>query len=379
MSKPAASLAIFRAGTHTASDGKKYTFSESDLQAIASGYSPAISEAPLVVGHPKTDDPAYGWAESLEVRDSVLWAAPQQVEPQFAEMVNKGLFKKISASVYLPDTPGNPTPGKPYLRHIGFLGAQPPAVKGLPSAQFADGDGALEFAQPLSGLGWALTDILQRLRDYFVERDGAEAADRVIPQWQIRSIDEYTSNDSRDALSPASYAAPTHDTPEFTMSEQNNAAQFAEREQQLNTQAQQLEERERALQQRETQARRDDAAEFAEGLVKDGKLLPRHQAPVVELLLALPTGAPLNFAEGDQQVQKPADTVLRELLSSLPKQVDFSEKSGGGDGVTGAVNFAAPSGSVVDGSRMELHNKAVAYQQQHAGVDYLAAVKAVGG
>ena len=37
--------------------------------------------------------------------------------------------------------------------------------------------------------------------------------------------------------------------------------------------------------------------------------------------------APLNFAEGDNQVSKPAATVLREFLAGLPKPVDFSEKS----------------------------------------------------
>ena len=74
-----------------------------------------------------------------------------------------------------------------------------------------------------------------------------------------------------------------------------------------------------------------EAAEFAEGLVASGQLLPRQKARVVSLLLNLPTDTPLEFAEGEQTISEPADKLLRGLLSDLPKQVDFAEKSGGGD------------------------------------------------
>ena len=65
MNKPAAALHIFRAGTHVAADGKSYSFSEADVADLAASYDPQLSRAPLVVGHPKTDDPAYGWTGSL--------------------------------------------------------------------------------------------------------------------------------------------------------------------------------------------------------------------------------------------------------------------------------------------------------------------------
>ena len=65
--------------------------------------------------------------------------------PQFTDWVAAGRYKKRSASFYTADHPSNPTPGKPYLRHVGFLGAQPPAVKGL--ADFAGTDEPVyEFA-----------------------------------------------------------------------------------------------------------------------------------------------------------------------------------------------------------------------------------------
>ncbi|MBF0186018.1 MAG: hypothetical protein HQM06_16735, partial [Magnetococcales bacterium] len=60
-----------------------------------------------------------------------------------------GRFKKISASFYPPDSPNNPTPGLFALRHIAFLGAQPPAIKGLPDAKFADDGPHIEFQEEI--------------------------------------------------------------------------------------------------------------------------------------------------------------------------------------------------------------------------------------
>lgn len=381
-----ASLQIFKAGTHIAEDGRTLTFSEADVRQIADSYDPALHEAPIVVGHPTTDAPAYGWGKALSARNGVLFAEPQQVDADFAGMVNAGRFKKISASIFMPDTPGNPTPGKFYLRHIGFLGAQPPAVKGLKSAAFAeDGAGAACFAMPLSSLGWTLTDLFQRFRDWLIDSDGLETADQVIPQWQIRSIDEATrerpvdGNTGEPALSYAEqpHAQTTRET--NPMSDNNQAAAFAEQKQQLDARASDLDARQRTLDEREKLAKRADAAAFAEGLVKEGKLLPRNQAPIVELLLALPAeSAPLNFAEGDSQVSKPAATVLREFLAGLPKAVDFSEKSH--DDATGLpASFAAPPGVTVDAGRAETYAKAKAWQQQHPNASWTDAVAAVGG
>ena len=141
------SLAIFKPGRHTAVNGKVIEFSDAQLKASAEAYKPELHEAPLVVGHPKTDDPAYGWAKALSFSGGVLNAEPHQVDGQFESMVNAGRFKKISASFYEPNAPGNPVPGVYYLRHIGFLGARAPSVHGLKNASFAaDEKGIVEFS-----------------------------------------------------------------------------------------------------------------------------------------------------------------------------------------------------------------------------------------
>lgn len=150
---PNAPLQIFRPGRHTAMGGQVISFSEADLQATVAAYDPAKHEAPLVVGHPRHDLPAYGWVQALAFSEGGLDATPAQVNTDFADMVAAGAFKKISASFYLPDAANNPVPGVYYLRHVGFLGAQAPAVKGLRSPAFADAEeGVVTFGEqsPLS-------------------------------------------------------------------------------------------------------------------------------------------------------------------------------------------------------------------------------------
>ena len=121
---------ILKTGKFLSSNGQEKEFSQTDLENIASSYDPSVSEAPLVIGHPKTNDPAYGWIENLKVIGDRLIAKAKQVVPEFLEAVKNGLFKKRSVSLTQD--------GK--LRHVGFLGAELPAVKGLADLSFSENE-----------------------------------------------------------------------------------------------------------------------------------------------------------------------------------------------------------------------------------------------
>ena len=183
-------ITIFRAGRHTAMSGASLDFSAADLEATVSGYDPALHEAPLVIGHPRDNAPAYGWIGSLTLAGRELLATPRQVNPEFAEAVNAGRFKKVSASFYRPDAPHNPLPGVYYLRHVGFLGAQPPAVKGLGDARFADGeDGVvtIEFGEP--GIALDFARFVRRLREFVIDKFSLADADRVVPEYMAEQLE----------------------------------------------------------------------------------------------------------------------------------------------------------------------------------------------
>ena len=121
---------IFRTGTHTSNNGITKSYSLSDLNSIADSYNPLILEAPIVLGHPKSNSPAFGWIESLKVVGDRLIAKAKDVVPEFLDAVRNGLFKKRSVSL---DKDGK-------LRHVGFLGASIPAVQGLADIQFSEED-----------------------------------------------------------------------------------------------------------------------------------------------------------------------------------------------------------------------------------------------
>lgn len=131
-------LHIFKTGKHTDAKGSVFEFSDAQLQGLADNYNKELHQAPLVVGHPKDNHPAYGWVTGLEFSDGNLYAAIDELDTEFKEIIKQGRYKKVSASFYLPNSAHNPKPGDYYLRHIGFLGAMPPAIKGLKEPVFND-------------------------------------------------------------------------------------------------------------------------------------------------------------------------------------------------------------------------------------------------
>ncbi len=121
-------IEIFKIGIHTDSEGRVREWTDKDLDEIASSYNPAVHEAPIVIGHPKEDSPAYGWVGSLKTDAGKLLMKPSQLIEEFKDWVKRGLYKKVSIALY-PDLG---------LRHVGFLGATPPAIKGLRQATFSE-------------------------------------------------------------------------------------------------------------------------------------------------------------------------------------------------------------------------------------------------
>lgn len=313
-------IEIFRAGRHVSAAGEMLAFSEQDLQAAAAAYDPAKHEAPIVIGHPAHDAPAYGWVQSLLAEDGRLRATPRQLDPAFVEAVQAGRWKKISAAFYRPGSPGNPVPDVWYLRHVGFLGAQPPAVKGLAPVELAeDEDGVVLFAEP-ARLGWLLRSIgsmFRGLRDQIVADKGVDEAERLLPNWQIENL----IAEAADLDDAPAYTAPEK---EDIVTTTNDAAALASQQAALDEERKKLEAERAALAAEKTKARQEAATAFAENLV--GRLTPA-QVPVAAAVLAalegLEDAQPVAFGESGEA--KPLAAHFRELLQALPQQVEFRE------------------------------------------------------
>jgi len=274
-------IEIFRAGTHVSDEGETYVFTAQDLADIAASYKPELKEAPLTVGHPESDRPAYGWVESVSVDGDVLLMTTRQVEAQFAQMVADGRFKKRSACFYPPNSPNNPTRGKWYLRHVAFLGAQPPAVAGLKDIQFQDGEDAVRFSDFCDGgkkppTPLAEIDMSKELQEQ-LEAARAEAEKAKAEAEQARKEAE---------------------------AERAKSVAFAE------------------------QARADRKAgfvAFAEAQIDAGKLLPKDKEMAVNTLQVLADVKPVQFSEGDTTRTVSHAQWLQELISNGPTKVAFGE------------------------------------------------------
>ena len=317
-------IEIFRTGRHTAMGGQSLSFTEADLVASAAAYDPALHEAPIVVGHPATDAPAYGWIGGLSVAGDRLQAAPRQVDADFAELVKAGRFKRVSASFYAPDSPNNPKPGVFYLRHVGFLGAQPPAVKGLKAVSFAAAEeGIVEFAD-----GWAtgiVARLLRGMREAWIGRFGQEDADRVLPTWELDQLAAQAVMDQTREV-PQSAPAYSEETPQ--VSTQNGGGAPSPREAELQAENERLRAQTAAFAEAEAGRRRAEDGALLECLEREGRLLPANRALAAGLLAQLDGGEAVSFAEG-RAAELPRDA-LRALLAAQPVAVDFTERAGGG-------------------------------------------------
>lgn len=131
-------IAIARTGTFTDKRGTPHCFTASRLDDIAASYDPTKAEAPLVLGHPEDNQPAYGWVSRLFRHGQKLFAQLSQVSDNVRESVRRGQYRYVSMALQ-PD-------GKT-LRHVGLLGAVPPAITGLGRVEMSsDGDMIINFA-----------------------------------------------------------------------------------------------------------------------------------------------------------------------------------------------------------------------------------------
>jgi hypothetical protein len=335
-------IEIAKPGEAIATSGTRFEFTPEILADLAESYDPALFAAPIVVGHPKLNAPAFGTIGQVVYHPDRQRAEahPSEVFPDFAEAVRNKLYRSVSLSMYLPDSPGNPKPGHHYLRHVGFLGAHPPAIKGLAAVQFGEAEaGVLEFGD------WQTFNILRgvlgflgRVRDWVLDERGQETADKLIPRddldWLNRGLAEAEARemyeDKPEGTSSMNYAENTVGTTT------DQTADFAEREAALTAQAADLAAREQRLRDQEQAAEHRRCLDFAESI--KAKILPRNVQGLAAYLATTPSHTVLEFGEGEAAVKTNGREWLMGMLKELPDQVDFGEFDRGGSEEPAAGN-----------------------------------------
>lgn len=364
-------IEIFKAGKRADANGHIVEITTQDLQQAVDAYDPAFHESPVVIGHPKDNHPAYAWVKSLQLDGDILKAELDQVDPEFAEMVEKGRYKKVSASFYLANSQSNPKQGSLYLRHVGFLGAIPPAVKGLRNPEFAENeDGVVEFAD------WTQATLFRRLRDWMIGKFGQEEADTTLPDYLVSSIQEEAVRESlKLSLTPEPstiFNEPTQPQGDPEMSEQDKAEleRLKAENQRLKDEKAQVEAQKAEAQLNQTKA---ENADFAESLVSGGKLAPVSKDKAIALLnyaAVQSAGGVVEFSEGENML-----IAIKSFLESQPQIIQFAEvatKENAQDPQNDSVAYAEGT----DPDSIEADKQVRAYMKEH-NVDYTTAFNAI--
>jgi hypothetical protein len=327
MAKPKNSfrIEVFRSGTFTPMVGDAISYSADDLAGIVETYDPDSAPAPVVIGHPTTDAPAYGWVSGFEydADADLLYADIGDLEPAFATAVQDGRYKKVSMSFHMPGAPNNPTPGKWHAKHVGFLGGAAPAVSGLKPVQFSQGaEGEVAtFEAEFGEAGFEdAASLFRGMRDFFIEKFGLETADNILPNYRIDWLSERE-------ITPSLTSAPLFVAP----SPKGNSmteAEIAAAEADLATRQAALTAREATFSAGEIARRGAANVAFAESLITEGKILPASKDQVVAILDAMPADQAVSFAEGESA---PLGDALKAFLTAQPKAVAFGATDMGDD------------------------------------------------
>jgi hypothetical protein len=354
------SIEVFRSGTFTPLKGAAVSFSDADLEAVVHGYDGVKAPAPVVIGHPSIDAPAFGWVDNFTYSGGKLIAHLKELNPEFCALVQNGSYKKVSLSFFAPNAAANPHPGQWYPKHVGFLGAAPPAVTGLAPVSFASDEDCQTFEFGDQAFREVAT-LFRKMRDYFIDKDGLEAGENLLPDWHIRWID-----DAAKEASPLNYSAPlTHSTPpqEDTMSK---------------LETDDLKQREDALAKREQALAHTENVAFADRLISEGRLTPALKAEVVASLdFASGETETVEFADGDKQTVIAPHALLKKLFANLPKSVTYGKQDMGE--VAPTVSFSAPQGFTIDSEDLEGLAAIEAYRKTHPTASFVDAASAVKG
>lgn len=322
---------VFRAGTHKDSKGRECSFTTGDLDQIIA--NTATEPAPAVLGHPKHDAPAYAWTAGMKREGDVLFAKFDHIHPAFESGVATGAYRNRSVSIYKDDTAGWK------LRHVGWLGAEPPAITGLKPVEFSAGVDAHEFS---SGddmqVAWALTDIsgaFRRLRDWLIGDKGLDVADQVLPDYQVTSIADSAQRVRQSAVdelnaeaspTPTLFTAPTpastKDIPmSFTQADLDRVAAETAARVKAETEAQ-FSAAQAELMRLQSEQQRTRITHQVEGWKAKGLVTPAESAGLVEFMASIETAGAAQFefsaAGGAADKKTPAEWFAEFMAARKP-------------------------------------------------------------
>lgn len=202
-------------------------FTPEFFKEVSESYDPANFKAPAIISHDTKGVPddklhdnkelSYGAASWVKVVGDRLKIGFKKLSPKVKEYFDNGELLSVSPSFYPPSHHANPNPGKWSLRHCALLGATPPAIKGMAAPEFSETgynpvEHCLDFSFPIklsesegtlefSIYSQSTRSLLSNIRDWLIEKDGKEQAEKILPSEMISNMereDTYLQEEIRD-------------------------------------------------------------------------------------------------------------------------------------------------------------------------------------
>lgn len=205
---------------------------------------------------------------------------------------------------------------------MGFLGAKPPAVKGLADVEFLDGGEEMttfDFAMFEMGV---LARILRDMREFLIEKFGRDEADKVLSAWDVDHLrDEArraTETELKEETEEDIFMEPKDK--QFTEADieaakkkarEETAAEFAEKEAQ-----------------KATEARKKEISDWTKSQVEEGKVPPAMAVGMTEFCESLVgEGSEIEFTEtegGEKKKTTPGEW-FKNFIGQLQESPLFTE------------------------------------------------------
>ena len=282
-----------------------------DLHNMAADYDPQVQEAPVTVEHHR-EGPAHGWVAAVRVFGDRLQARFADLSESLSQWLCSGAYRSRSIEMYKPFE----TTGRAYLGAVSFLGAAPPAVKGLapePSVMAEKarqgvilvGSGEMKLSKELSTTGE-------------VEMDDRTIAERAVHALKEIFIKPGSDSDRQKVSETDSESAAAKLSGLEAELEQQRQARLAAEER--------LAQLENTLRSREQEAELASFASALEGAAKEGRLTPAELKGYYRL---------------GSRLDQTGRTAILEEVARRQQLALFQELSAPGNGQQGAIDEIA--------------------------------------
>lgn len=359
---------VFYVGKHTDSAGNTAQWTEKHLDEVVANFQ--ANTVPLVVGHPKTNSPSWGWVSAVRKTDDLrLEIKAESVNPDFAKSVAAKTFPNRSVRF-------ERTSDGVKMVHIGYLGGAAPALDGLPW-QFAgneDETTTVEFSLNVYTQR-SFLDMFSRLRDWMIDSMSLEKANEILPDWMISHAREELGQliDESDPYFSKTPKEP--DVSTFTQEQLDAAVQKAVSDAISGVESKFSKQLEDSTKRAEEAEKANAAAAFAQ-TVKDcqsivdeqvaaGHLTPANAAGMAQFMAHLKVDEESNFEfaapDGKSNVTKSAFEFAQNLVKNL-----------------GAKSPIGNDQEAIETDNDDLDTKATDYAAKH-NVSYADAVTIVSG